>query len=106
VKIRIILASLLVIFVSGCASPEAGGAGSRPTVSQRLNQIQIGMSSDEVVALIGKPDRVNRMRSASGTQDQWIYGTHTLNLNVRGLGSAMAAAFGEGMMTGRKSSYI
>ena len=104
-KPYLILTTLLVALLLGCASPNAGGEGSRSTVTQKLNQIQIGMSSGEVVTLIGEPDRVNRMRTASGTQDQWVYGTRTLNLNVRGLGSAMAAAFGEGM-TDKKEEFI
>lgn len=38
--------------------------------------IAIGMTSDQVIASLGKPDHTNVTTTQSGTHEQWVYGKY------------------------------
>ena len=63
------------------------------------------MASDEVVSLIGRPDRVNPSQTVSGRQEQWIYRETTVVANVRGQGAGVGYAFLMGL-NDRKEGQI
>jgi hypothetical protein len=48
----------------------SGGCATKP---RRDIVIEIGMTEEQVIGQLGKPLRVNRSGSASGTSDQWVY---------------------------------
>lgn len=39
-------------------------------------QLQLGMTKEQVLLSMGRPTDVNRTVSASGTDEQWVYGTY------------------------------
>jgi hypothetical protein len=49
-----------------------------------LKQVKIGMTRDQVVALLGKPTKINTTITAGGRREQWIYSEHTLAENLLG----------------------
>lgn len=80
-KILAFVAILFFIFI-----PMARSAPL--TDQQKHNQewpgesLKIGMTANEVVAILGEPDYRNRTVSGSGTFEQWVYGRFYLPLYV------------------------
>ena len=46
-------------------------AALEENIAQR--KVAIGMTADEVVSSWGRPDKVNKTITASGTSEQWVY---------------------------------
>jgi hypothetical protein len=82
----------------GCASGPRGDSSSNShpdekTVAGQCRKLKTGMTGNEVVSLIGSPDRVTPSVSARGQMAQWEYSTTTLIQNIEGADQAKGHAF-------------
>jgi outer membrane protein assembly factor BamE (lipoprotein component of BamABCDE complex) len=67
-KLLIITASVLFAFIGGCVAEGLVAAANR----DNLNRLEIGMTKDEVLKIMGKPYQ----REASEQCEWWFYLTH------------------------------
>lgn len=65
---------------------------SRDTLNYHVNQVQIGMTQDEVMANLGRPGRTHHTVNAFGTTDIWTYTENDLANNL--LNSSDQFAYG------------
>jgi hypothetical protein len=73
---KLIAVLLSAISLIGCATNYDTGTGIHPTGQGALAAIQsvhIGMKKAQVVALIGRPLRVNEAITAEGVTQRWAY---------------------------------
>lgn len=66
---RLLLAALAVILVSGCATP-SGGQAENLTVGTVQREVRIGMSGAEVAEVLGSPNIVS---TDENRNEVWIY---------------------------------
>lgn len=69
--LSIIAYCITMTLIVGCETTQQGIPAAQ--LRANLNSISLGMSKQEVIALVGKPIRVNQTLDASGTTDQWVY---------------------------------
>ena len=67
----VMLAFLSAIFC-GCSSTTTNGASAK-NLQANVAKLQVGMTPQEVVSLVGMPAGNNRTTTADGTIYQWIY---------------------------------
>jgi hypothetical protein len=53
------------------AAKQKRTAAAEQNIAQR--KVAIGMNADEVVASWGRPSKINKTITASGTSEQWVY---------------------------------
>lgn len=80
--LKVLLSFLIIIAVSGCASlgdqrqayvrshPELDSATKSLILQGRA---AVGMTSEQVIASMGKPYQVNRSGDSTGVSEQWVY---------------------------------
>ena len=72
--VRITLASITLatcMALSGCATTMSGVAAR--DLKSNIRQIHLGMPAQQLISLIGRPDRMNRTLTANGITEQWVY---------------------------------
>jgi outer membrane protein assembly factor BamE (lipoprotein component of BamABCDE complex) len=70
-SISIITCLSLAILLPACESTHQGISGKQ--LQANLRSLKLGMTSEQVIALIGRPMRVNKTLNAGGVTEQWIY---------------------------------
>ena len=87
---------LLLLFGTGCASTSGN---NYPYPLLELEQIRVGMTSNEVLAKIGRPTGQSRVVIANYAGETWTYTNSKLWANVVQLhgGSAFQGGFAMGM---------
>ena len=88
---------VLIVFCMGllaaCASHKPLPRTGNETVAEQLEKVRKGMSSDEVKALLGEPDRIEPANTPKGKGEQWIYSETTLVRNINGPDAASGHAY-------------
>ena len=69
--LRLLACVISVTLLAGCETTSQGIPARQ--LRANVTQIKIGMSKPQVLALIGKPIRVNELVDESGRKEQWIY---------------------------------
>ena len=76
----------LALALAGCSTPDsrieknsAAFAAYTPAVQTKIRagEVDVGFTSEMVQMALGKPDRVLRRRTASGTTEVWVYADNT-----------------------------
>ena len=69
---KVIVPLLLVssLMFSGCATPSDTENQARKA---NLKDLKIGMTTEQVVGLLGQPTRTNQVITAEGTTVKWFY---------------------------------
>ena len=87
-KSALILTTLVTIIISGCGTTgqlSQSYQSSSPELDQYKREaisndlpLFIGMTSDQVIAIIGPPYDINRSVGSSGVHKQWVYNINTM----------------------------
>ena len=73
---QLIAVLLSAISLIGCATNYDTGTGVHPTgdaAAASMQQVKLGMSKAQVIALIGRPLRVNEAITLEGNTEKWAY---------------------------------
>lgn len=94
-----IIIAVAIGLLAGCAATPQAQSNSAPqtTVSQKLSELRIGMSKNEVIATIGQPDRYRTEENADGQNEIWLYSRDTLTARIEGSGASFMAGFRRGI---------
>lgn len=91
--IGIASACLCLLFLTSACETTQQGIPAKQLIAN-LRQVKIGYSSEQVVALIGRPARVNNSLSAAGSNQQWVYTDSQFRTPGQALLVGMAAGAG------------
>jgi len=80
-----------ILLLSGCASTTISGASSKD-LDANIGKLTLGMSPQEVVALVGSPAANNRTVTKEGTVYQWIYTKNSFTRKDVAFTATLAAA--------------
>jgi len=73
---KLIAMLLSAISLIGCATNYDTGTGIHPTgqaATASIHQVKLGMTKTQVIALIGRPLRVNEAVILDGNTEKWAY---------------------------------
>ena len=84
---------LSAISLIGCATNYDTGTGVHPTgdaATASIHQVRLGMTKAQVIALIGRPLRVNEAVTLQGNTEKWAYNGAQFWTFGQAMGIAMA----------------
>jgi hypothetical protein len=97
-KIIPIALAIMIMCGAGCTTAHQSQSNApRMTVSQKLNQLHVGMQKHQVVSEIGQPNRHRTVESADGRTDIWLYNRDTLVTRIEGSGASFMHGFRQGV---------
>ena len=82
--------ALLTVGQTGCDTTDQGFSGAQ--MRANLRQVKVGLTTGQVLALLGRPARINKLTTANGTSEAWLY----YDSQFRTMGQAMAVGALEG----------
>ena len=66
-RVSLLIAVVFVIFTTAIV------ADAQRYIRRDLSKLQVGMTTDEVRSLFGRPDHINKYGTPKGEEQQWVY---------------------------------